>query len=229
MNSFGSCIADNLVRVNQRIAAALQRSGRSGQDVRLIVVSKTQDAERVREAVAAGATDLGENYVQEAEEKYSRLGPIARWHFIGHLQKNKARHAVRMFDMIQSVDSLELAQEIGRRAAAAGRTIDILLEVNVAAEATKFGLNADGALALADEIYAVEGIRMCGLMGMAPFVADPEEVRPVFRQLKGLWDKLPKEQRQFLSMGMTGDFEIAIEEGSNMVRIGTAIFGPRNA
>lgn len=229
MNDPDFSIVDNLARVRERMNAALERSGRNPGDALLVVVTKTQDIEQIRRVINAGATDIGENYIQEAEEKYSVIGDAVRWHFIGHLQKNKARHAVRIFDTIQSVDSLELAREIGRRAVAAERAVNVLIEVNVSQEETKFGVYPEGALALAERVAAFEGLRICGFMGMAPFARDPEESRPYFRQLKRLWDKLPEEQRRFLSMGMTGDYEVALEEGSNMVRIGTAVFGPRNA
>lgn len=198
-----------------------------GSDITLVVVTKTIDTPRIREAISAGATHLGENYVQEAASKWQDLGPAVRWHFIGHLQRNKAVQAVRMFDVIESVDSLHLAEEIGRRAKALGKTPDILIEVNLAGEESKFGVSPEDALSLSEKVSAAEGIRMQGLMGMAPFVDDPEEARPYFACLKELWDKLPKEQRRYLSMGMSHDFEVAIEEGSNMVRIGAAIFGQR--
>jgi hypothetical protein len=172
-------------------------------------------------------TDIGENYVQEAEAKQREIDPDVRWHYIGHLQRNKARQAVRIFSTIQSVDSLPLAEEIGRRAAVLGSEMDILIEVNLSGEASRFGVIPEDTLSFAEKIAVVSGVRLRGLMGMAPFVANPEATRPYFIRLKELWDKLPKEQRQWLSMGMTNDFEVAIEEGSNMVRIGTAIFGAR--
>jgi pyridoxal phosphate enzyme (YggS family) len=222
-------IAQNLAAVRERIARAADRAGRDESEIKLIAVSKTIDAERIREAIAAGATDLGENYVQEALEKWQAIGPAARWHFIGHLQKNKVKYAVEAFDMIQSVDSIELAREIGKRALARGGAMDVLIEVNVAEEDSKFGSAPEKALELAEQVQEVEGIRLQGLMGMAPFLSDPEKVRPYFARLKGIWDRLPKEQRLWLSMGMSGDFEAAILEGSNMVRVGTAIFGERKA
>ena len=220
-------IAENLAAVRERIARATQRSGRTGEDVALIVVTKTIDVPRIREAVLAGATDLGENYVQEAAAKQEAIGPGVRWHFIGHLQRNKARQAVGMFTTIQSVDSLALAEEIGRRALACGAPADVLIEVNLAGEATKFGVAPEDALSVARRIGEVAGVRLQGFMGMAPFVEDPKVTRPYFARLRELWDKLPEEQRRWLSMGMSLDFEVAIEEGSNMVRIGTAVFGPR--
>lgn len=220
-------IADNVQSVMRRIDAAARRSGRRGGDITLVAVTKTRSVSEIREALACGISEIGENYVQEAERKYSEIGDAARWHMIGHLQRNKARHAVEVFSMIHSVDSEALAREIGRRAEAAGKQVDVLVEVKISGEATKFGVEPSEALPLVDSISHVSGIRVCGLMGMAPFVSDPEETRPYFSKLKELWDRLPEEQRLYLSMGMTQDFEVAIEEGSNMVRIGTAIFGPR--
>ena len=220
-------IPENLRSVLERIDAAACRSGRAGREITLVTVTKTRSVAEIGEALAAGVKDIGENYVQEAEAKYGEIGDAATWHMIGHLQRNKARHAVEVFSVIHSVDSEALAREIGRRAEAAGRRVDVLVEVKISDEATKFGVEPYQALSLVDKISEVLGIRVRGLMGMAPFVADPEDTRPYFSKLKQLWDKLPDEQRLCLSMGMTQDFEIAIEEGSNMVRIGTAIFGPR--
>jgi hypothetical protein len=220
-------IPENLRSVLERIDAAARRSGRAGHEITLVTVAKTRSVAEIGEALAAGVKDIGENYVQEAEAKYGEIGDAATWHMIGHLQRNKARHAVEVFSVIHSVDSEALAREIGRRAEAAGRRVDVLVEVKISDEATKFGVEPYQALSLVDKISEVLGIRVRGLMGMAPFVADPEDTRPYFSKLKQLWDKLPDEQRLCLSMGMTQDFEIAIEEGSNMVRIGTAIFGPR--
>jgi pyridoxal phosphate enzyme (YggS family) len=221
-------IAESLAAVRERIARAAERSGRSRNDVTLIVVTKTVDVPRIREAVLAGATDLGENYVQEAAAKQEAVGPGPRWHFIGHLQRNKARHAVGLFATIQSVDSLALAEEIGRRALARGAPVDVLIEVNLASETTKFGVASEDALPFAGQVASVAGVRLQGFMGMAPFVDDPRVTGPHFARLRELWDKLPEEQRRWLSMGMSLDFEVAIEEGSNMVRIGTAVFGPRS-
>ena len=222
-----SSIGENLRSVEDRIDKAAGKSGRRREDITLVTVTKTRGVDAIREAIACGATDIGENYVQEAEDKFAQIGKAARWHFIGHLQRNKARHAVEFFSLIQSVDSVELAREIGRRAEAIGKRIDVLLEVGISGEATKFGVDPDATLSLVDNIVQVSGIRLCGLMGMAPFLESPEDTRPFFANLTQLWEKLPDEQRLYLSMGMTSDFEVAIEEGSNMVRIGTAIFGPR--
>ena len=222
-----STISDNLRLVREKIASAAGIAGRDANEITLVAVTKTRSVDDIREAVSCGVTDIGENYVQEAQEKYGELGKIARWHMIGHLQRNKVRHVVEFADMIHSVDSAELAVEIGRRAEAASKRVDVLIEAKVSDEATKFGAEPEVVLGLADKISKVSGIRLCGFMGMAPFAPDPEDARPYFAKLKLLWDKLPDEQQLFLSMGMTHDFEIAIEEGANMVRIGTAIFGPR--
>lgn len=224
-----SDIAENLSRIKERIAQAAARAGRSVESVKLVAVTKTVDAPRIQEAIAAVVTDIGENYVQEAETKWREIGDSANWHFIGHLQRNKARAAVRFFSLIQSVDSLDLAKEIGRRAANLEKIQDVLIEVRISEEATKFGVVPEKALSFAGEIAGIEGLRVLGMMGMAPFLPDPEDSRPYFAALRKIWDKLPEEQRLYLSMGMTADFEVAIEEGANMVRIGTAIFGPRTA
>lgn len=222
-----SAISENLCSVLNRIDAAARRTGRVGGDVTLVAVTKTRSVEDINEAIACGVTDIGENYVQEAEAKYGRIAGAPVWHMIGHLQRNKARHAVEIFDVIHSVDSEAIALEIGRRAKGAGRCVDALVEVRISGEATKFGVEPDEALPLVHRIRSIGGIRVCGLMGMAPFTANPEETRPYYARLRELWNRLPQEQRVYLSMGMTQDFEVAIEEGSNMVRIGTAIFGAR--
>ncbi|MGQ9456406.1 MAG: YggS family pyridoxal phosphate-dependent enzyme [Armatimonadota bacterium] len=220
-------IPENLQMIRQRIESAARRSGRGGGDITLVVVTKTRSVDEIREALAHGVTDIGENYVQEAEKKFIEIGRVVRWHMIGHLQRNKAKHAVELFDVIQSVDSEQIALELGRRALAAGKVVDVLVEVNISGEQTKFGVEPERVLQFVESIVNIEGIHVRGLMGMAPIVADAEEARPYFAKLRKLWDQLPDEQRVYLSMGMTQDFEVAIEEGSNMVRIGTAIFGPR--
>jgi PLP dependent protein len=221
-------ISENLRLVRERIAKAALRSGRQPEEITLVAVTKRFGPEYVSAAIAAGVTDIGENYVQEASDKWSVIGSgSVRWHLIGHLQRNKAKNAVQIFDMVQSVDSVPLAEELGRRAVAAGKALDVLIEVNVAEEDAKFGVTAQAALEFASQVSQVEGIKLMGLMGMAPFVDDAEEARPYFASLKKIWDRLPLEQRRYLSMGMTHDFEVAIEEGANMVRIGTAIFGSR--
>jgi len=220
-------IAKNLALVRERIARAAEKAGRQPDSVKLVAVTKTVDLPRIREAIAAGVTDVGENYVQEAQAKWREIGDEVTWHFIGHLQRNKAKAAVEFCALIQSVDSVELAREIGRRALALGKTQDVLIEVKLSEEATKFGVDPSAALAFAERVSQIDGIRVQGMMGMAPFLPDPQGARPYFRRLRGLWEELPEIERRYLSMGMTGDFEVAIEEGSNMVRIGTAIFGHR--
>jgi pyridoxal phosphate enzyme (YggS family) len=222
-----SQIAKNLESVRERIAAAACRSGRKADDITLIAVTKTRSVDEIKQVIDCGITDIGENYVQEAEVKFSTIGQAVRWHMIGHLQRNKAKHAVELFSLIHSVDSEQLARELGRRAQAIGKTVDVLVEVNISGEETKFGVKPEQVMAFLESIADIQGIHVCGLMGMAPIVNNAEETRPYFAKLKELWDCLPEEHRIYLSMGMTQDFEVAIEEGSNMVRIGTAIFGRR--
>ena len=196
----------------------------------LTAVTKTQPSASIVEAYQAGVRDFGENYVQEALGK--RHNPDldwkdTTWHFIGHLQSNKAREVVGRFDLIESIDSVTLAREIGRRAQAKGQAAPILLEVKLDPIPAKFGILPDQVLEAAAEIRQIAGLELRGLMGMAPFGLDAEQVRPYFQQLHTLYAALPPECQQVLSMGMTGDFETAIEEGATHVRIGTAIFGQR--
>ncbi len=220
-------IAENLQRVWQRIADAASKAGRNPSDITLVAVTKTVGVERIQEAIQAGVFDIGENYLQDALSKHTVIGPAVRWHMIGHLQTNKVKQAVQIFDLIQSVDSMSLAQEIGKRSSALGKSTQILVEVNISGEDSKFGVKPEDALALCDKVTSIEGADLCGLMGIAPFVDDQDAIRRSFALLRGLWEKLPDEHRKWLSMGMSSDFEMAIEEGSNMVRVGTAIFGPR--
>ena len=220
-------IADNVLRVRERIAAAAERAGTDPRNVTLVAVTKTVDAAAIEQAIAAGVTDIGENYVQDSVAKYAVIGARVRWHMIGHLQRNKAGHAVRVFDLIQSVDSLQLAREISKRAVSMSKVQDVLVEVNISGEGSKTGTAPGEALELAGNSAALPGVRVLGMMGIAPFTGDEAAVRRSFASLRELWDQLPAENRRWLSMGMTSDFEAAIEEGSNMVRVGTAIFGPR--
>jgi pyridoxal phosphate enzyme (YggS family) len=221
-------IAENLERVQERIEAVARRCGRHAGEISLVAVTKTVEIARIREAVAAGVTEIGENYIQEAEPKLRALRELPlRRHFIGHLQRNKAGRAVEWFDVIQSLDNLLLAEAVARRAQTAGRSLDVLLEVNVAGEASKSGVAPERALDLLDQVVPLAGIRVVGLMGIAPLGGDAEQARSAFRRLRTLFDAMPAPHRQMLSMGMTGDFEIAIEEGSTMLRIGTGIFGDR--
>ena len=220
-------VAENLLKVRQRIASAAARAGTDPQSIVLIAVTKTVDVPIIQEAIRAGVTDIGENYVQDAARKFEEIGRAVRWHLIGHLQSNKVRQAVPVFDLIQSVDSISLAQEIGRRSLTVEKVSQVLVEVNISGEASKFGVQPGDALAFCEAVAGIEGVELAGLMGIAPFVDDSTVIRRSFAELKDLWDRLPSEHRKWLSMGMTSDFEIAVEEGANMVRIGTAIFGPR--
>ena len=225
-------ICENIQAIRIRIENALGRSGRIGEDVTLVTVTKTIDIVRIQEALEAGITHIGENKVQEAATKIEAFQEKREmtWHMIGHLQTNKVKRAVELFHMIHSVDSLRLAQEIHKRAVQQEKVMDVLFEVNVAEEDTKYGLTAEKALPVIREAAQFEGIAIKGLMMMAPFVTDPEETRPYFRQLRELLVRLQDQgmnQMSQLSMGMTNDFEVAVEEGATMVRIGSAIFGSR--
>jgi len=224
-------IADNLRKVNERIAAAAARAGRAPQDVALVAVAKTRTAAEVAAAVAAGVTIIGENRVQEAAAKIAELAGLScSWHLVGHLQRNKAARAVELFDVIHSLDSRRLADALGRRAAEVGKTVEVLLEVNTSGEETKFGVRPDDAEDFAGYAAAAANIRVCGLMTVGPLGGDAATGRQAFRTLRRLFERLAPSLGnafRFLSMGMTDDFEAAIAEGSNMVRIGRAIFGPR--
>ena len=220
-------------RVKARIKATAKACNRPVASIRLVAVSKTMPAEVIREAIEAGVTDLGENYIQEAKEKFHALATYpATWHFIGHLQSNKAKYAVRLFDLIHSVDSLKLAKELDKFAGKIDKIQSILIQVNVAREDSKSGVYVEGTVQLLREISRLENISVKGLMTMPPYFNAPEKVRPFFAALRELRDQIIKEaipnvSMDELSMGMTGDFEAAIEEGATMVRIGTAIFGGR--
>ena len=214
-------IRAGLMRVRERIAAAAFRAGRRPDDVLLIAVSKTVEIERIREAIEAGASALGENRVQEAKAKVTALGRPVPWHLIGHLQTNKVKDALAIFDVVHSVDRLEVAREIDRRAV---RPIDVLLEVNVAGEPQKSGFAPDAVAAALDAIAGMAHLKVRGLMAIPPAVERAEDSRPAFRALREL---AKRHNLAELSMGMSGDFEVAVEEGATMVRVGTAIFGPR--
>jgi pyridoxal phosphate enzyme (YggS family) len=217
-------IATNLERVRERLAGAAARAGRRADDVLLIGVSKTVDVERIRAAVAAGVTALGENRVQEAKTKVAELGRPAAWHLIGHLQTNKVKDALELFDVIHSLDRLELAREIERRAAASGQLLDVVIKVNVSAEPSKGGVGPDAVGETLDAIGKLAHVRVRGLMTIPPEVEHAEDSRPWFRRLRELAERHGLRE---LSMGMSGDFEVAVEEGATMVRVGTAVFGPR--
>jgi pyridoxal phosphate enzyme (YggS family) len=225
-------ITENLARIREKIAAAAAKSGRKAEEILLVAVSKGVEPERIEQAIGAGVTDLGENYLQEAIGKKAQVKSKARWHFIGHLQRNKVQAALEEFSLIQSVDSLKLAQEISRRAAAAGKIAQILLQVNTSSETSKFGVAPEETRRLVEEIAVLPGLSLQGLMTIGRFEPDPEAARGEFRLLSKIFREisqlnLPNIKMRWLSMGMTHDFEVAIEEGANLVRIGTGIFGPR--
>ena len=226
-------IQSRLRLVEERIKGAALSSGRDPKTVKLVAVSKTVSADRILAAIKAGVSDLGENYVQEAREKIEALGgEKISWHFIGHLQSNKAKYAVKLFDLIHSVDSLKLATELNKRAGAIGKVQKILVQVNISGEATKSGIETERAVDLVRQIAPLENLTICGLMTMPPYFNAPDKVRPYFRALRALQalirqEAIPDVNMTELSMGMTGDFEAAIQEGSTLVRIGTAIFGER--
>jgi pyridoxal phosphate enzyme (YggS family) len=219
-----SDIRANLDRVRERVARAAERAGRRGSDVLLIGVSKTVEVARIRQAIEAGVAALGENRVQEAKEKVAEIGRPVPWHLIGHLQTNKVRDAIELFDVIHSLDRLDLAKELDKRARAGSRTVDALVEVNVAGEASKGGVSPDGLGGLLDAVAAMPSVKVRGLMAIPPEAKEPDESRVWFRALRKLGERYGFKE---LSMGMSGDFEVAIEEGATMVRVGTAIFGPR--
>jgi PLP dependent protein len=231
-------VLDNIARTRQRIDNAAQRAGRHGEEVTLMAVSKTFPAERIREAYAAGLRVFGENRVQEFAGKSGAMGalPDAEWHLIGHLQSNKASKAVELFAAVDSVDSVRLAEKLDAAAEKLGKTIDVLIEVNVGGEEAKSGVDAQSSEleALLSAAAQLHQVRIRGLMTIPPFTEDPEGARPFFRQLRELRDqigarRLPNIRMETLSMGMSHDFEIAIEEGSTCVRVGTGIFGERTS
>lgn len=208
------------------------RAGRDPGEIKLVAVSKTVEVARIREAIEAGVTILGENYVQEARRKIEEIGHGIQWHMIGHLQSNKAKYAVTLFDYIHSIDGISLAREIDRRAAQKGRRVRALVEVNLSGETSKFGIDSEVVMDLIHHVAALKHISIEGLMTMPPYFDEPEKARPYFIKLREFRDRIQKEgiegaRMDELSMGMSGDFEAAIEEGATMIRVGTAIFGER--
>jgi pyridoxal phosphate enzyme (YggS family) len=224
-----STIRENLLRVRERMERAARRVGRDPGEIKLVAVSKTVEPARIKEAIEAGASILGENYVQEAQKKIEEIGQTVSWHFIGHLQSNKSKYAVRLFDMIHSLDSIPLAEELNRRAEQADRRLRVLIEVNLSREETKFGTDEERIWNLAKRILQLDHLSLEGLMTMPPYFDSPEMSRPYYVKLREVKEKLVKEGIPVtdLSMGMSNDFEIAIEEGATYVRVGTAIFGAR--
>lgn len=225
-------IAGNLQAVRHRIEAAARKAGRPGEDVVLVGVAKTQSAERVAEAIGAGLEDVGENKVQEARDKIPSVSARARWHLVGHLQANKANHAARLFDVVHSIDTVEILERLERGAVAAGRRIRGLVQVDLASEATKSGARPEELDAVLERAASCAAVAVQGLMILPPYDADPERSRPWFRKLRLLLEESrarhPRLLLRELSMGMTEDFEVAVEEGATMVRIGRALFGERS-
>ena len=225
-------IAANYHRVMETIHSAATRCGRNPSEIKLLAATKSQSVAAVREAIEAGIRLFGENYIQEARTKKESIAESVEWHMIGHLQRNKVKAAVELFSLIQSLDSLELARALDREGKRRGRTVRVFVEVNLAGEQTKSGINREGVAALLEEVGGLANLTVEGLMTVPPFHEDPEKIRPYFRSLKELQKslaglKIPNVQPRELSMGMTHDYPVAIEEGATMVRIGTAIFGER--
>ena len=225
-------VADNLKRVQERVARSAERSGRPPDAVTLVVVTKTHPPERIQEAVDAGARSLGENRIQEAQYKVGDVSGAVEWHLVGHLQRNKVKAALEIFDVIQSVDSSRLAEEIGKRALQMQKTARVLAQVSTSGADSQFGLAPEATPNFIGQLSGIEGITVEGLMTIGEFLPDPEAVRPCFVRLRELRDRIAQQNisglsLDHLSMGMTGDFEVAIEEGATIVRVGTAVFGSR--
>ena len=225
-------VKENLRQIQERIADAATGCGRRPEDVKLVAVTKTIAVPRIQEAIRAGATICGENYIQDARGKIDEIGRTVQWHFIGHLQTNKAKYAIELFDLIHSVDNISLARELNKRAEKKNILVDVLIQVNISEESTKYGASRQGLFDLLREMEQLTSIRIKGLMTMPPYFPDPEQVRPYFQTLRRLRDEvaaldLPHVSMEELSMGMSNDFEVAIQETATMVRVGTAIFGPR--
>ena len=233
----GIKIKENALRIQERIASAASRVGRSPDEILLLGVTKTKSPNSVLAAIRAGVTLLGENYVQEAREKIPEVNAAAlseghhpSWHLIGHLQNNKAKYCPSLFSVVETVDNFALAKELGKAASKEGKSGQrLLVEVNLSGDPARAGIHPEETLDFCGALADVPGLKLEGLMGIAAYSTDAEEARPAFRQLRSLWEKLSFENRKTLSMGMSGDFEIAIEEGATLVRIGSAIFGARSA
>lgn len=226
-------IKENIDDIIKKIDDTCKKTGRNSKDITVIAVSKTVDSKRAKEAVEAGVENLGENRVQELVKKYDELNDTdIKWHMIGHLQKNKVKYIIDKTVLIHSVESIELAEEINKRAIKNNLTSNVLIELNIGEEESKFGINEDNIYDFVKNMEQFENIKVLGLMTVAPFCEDPEDVRWVFKKMKNINDKistmnLRNTEMKYLSMGMTNDYEVAIEEGSNIIRIGTAIFGAR--
>jgi len=223
-------IKNNLEIINEKIKKAALKANRNPEEIKLVAVTKTATIEQIKEAISAGVKIIGENKVQEAKEKYQILSADIEWHLVGHLQTNKVKYAIEIFDLIHSVDSIKLAKEIDRRSLQFGMITNVLVEVNVSGEETKYGIKPEEVEPFLKEISEFSRIKVRGLMTITPIAEDKEEVRPYFRKLRELFEKIKIKnikniRMDYLSMGMTEDFEVAIEEGANMVRIGRGIFG----
>lgn len=226
-------IKNNISAIKEEIKQACLKSGRSPEEITIIAVTKTIDVERINYAVDCGLSNLGENKVQEIMDKYDAVAKGVKWNLIGHLQTNKVKYIIDKVELIHSVDSIKLAEEISRRAEKNNLIKEVLVQINVAMEETKFGINIEDAVDFVKSASVFNNIRIKGLMTIAPYDEDVEKVRPIFRQLKKKFDELaqmniPNTEMKYLSMGMSNDYNIAIEEGANMIRVGTAIFGKRN-
>ncbi|QEK11978.1 YggS family pyridoxal phosphate-dependent enzyme [Crassaminicella thermophila] len=225
-------IKRNILNIKKEIYETCNKIGRKPDDIQLIAVTKTVDSERINEAIMQGITDIGENRVQEIMKKYDDVSNVG-WHLIGHLQTNKVKYIIDKVKMIHSLDRINLAEEINKRAKQHNRIMDVLVQVNVANEETKFGLDCSEVYEFLERMQPLEYIQVKGLMTIAPYEENPEDVRKYFKTLKAMFEeikvkKLPRVEMKYLSMGMTNDFKVAIEEGSNMIRVGTGIFGSRN-
>ena len=225
-------IQEAIGQIRETISSSCQKSGFDEKDIIIVAATKTVPSELIQEAIAAGITEIGENRVQEAESKFSRLSPEITRHMIGHLQKNKVKKALMLFDMIQSVDTPELARRIDTIAQELGKQIPVLLEINSSEESSKSGFNFENIQNTVESISQLENLRIEGLMTLGKYTFDHEEVRPLYREMRKFWElfknnPFPRTKMKFLSMGMSHDYHVAVEEGANMVRLGTAIFGAR--
>jgi len=227
-----STVKANIERIRSAIAGAALRAGRKVSDVRLMAVTKTVDDDRIMEAIEAGVDIIGESYVQEAKRKIEKMGRSIEWHMIGYLQSNKAKYAVNIFDMIHSVDRMDLAVELNKRSRAQDMAMKVLIEINISGEKTKSGVPYEEAMRLGKDISSLDNLSIQGLMTMAPWFDNPEDARPYFKALRELRDRIIDEnivraEMRELSMGMSGDYEVAVEEGATIVRVGRSIFGER--
>lgn len=225
-------ISENIEHLKKEIGAICARLNRNPQEIKIVAVTKTVATDKIEEAVRNGIEIIGENRIQEAESKYGQITLPVKWHFIGHLQKNKVKKSIRMFDLIQSVDSIELAEEIDRQSGAINKIQEVLLEIKISPEPTKYGVAPQDLISFLTAAGQFKNIKIKGLMAIAPLFDDPEKTRPYFRQMRELCDKVKSdniagEEMEILSLGMTDDYKIAIEEGANMIRVGRAIFGER--